>query len=784
MSTTYSPPDSVIYQTLAVAEPTVGRRNVLIVGPRFAVQLNDGREMDIQPFVEVIPLRVKEGAAWVALGLQHVVDEASLQLFGKDMLAPVSENILAFVKEGSSKLRISSDLVAIANGYGGPQELNSALDSRSIRVGDIVRAEDGDGVVRLRKVTGLLPVATSTSYTPVDLGTGSWINSASPGAYTGDLDRSFTLEVMAKVSGIFTVRVLDSAGVMPMLERNVAVAAVSELITGMGLNFKLSNDLVAGDKFQVDVVAASLSEDLFDGISLDGTLPPGSDVEVVVFQAYTGEITAAQTEGGVGTPYTLDENSVIIGSVGLTNSVTGTGEEFAFFDGRYGSVFASFRAVVKPEAGSEISSVSLDTVSSLGETHQENYVGSCAFAALTGVADSIAPVPCGVFVLQTNGDSAADFVEALSKIKGVDYYYALVAATRNVEAIDALRTHTMAVSTERRKMWRKLYTGVDSPGEYAVWGVLPRGTKIQATLADGVVTIAAEDEGLKSFSADASVGDFITIGGIAGRLEIIRVISANEVEVDSAHPVTTGGIDVIRAINPRNTVKFLQARAAQLRSRRVAQVWCDRAVDAYGKVIYNMNLAAHEAGARVGSLSQVGRTRGRVSIVSSAPTMYSIFDADDLNDIASAGTYIITQEAPNGNVFVRHQLTTENSKGLLYSEDNITAIVDEYSFAHKDVVNAYIGPRNNTRWALSDLDTELRTLATSFTQVDKKFSKFGPLIVTFLDENGVEGAVTVRQDSVLADHVYTFVRLRVPVAINGIVSYIDVDVSFTVAAAA
>ena len=56
-------------------------------------------------------------------------------------------------------------------------------------------------------------------------------------------------------------------------------------------------------------------------------------------------------------------------------------------------------------------------------------------------------------------------------------------------------------------------------------------------------------------------------------------------------------------------------------------------------------------------------------------------------------------------------------------------------------------------------------------------------MTTFFDEKGIEGEVTVRQDGDLADTLMTYVKLRVPLPLNGINHFIDVDVAEVLASA-
>ena len=157
--------------------------------------------------------------------------------------------------------------------------------------------------------------------------------------------------------------------------------------------------------------------------------------------------------------------------------------------------------------------------------------------------------------------------------------------------------------------------------------------------------------------------------------------------------------------------------------------------------------------------------------------MYTRFTPEQLDTIASYGNMVITQESAGGEIFIRHQLTTSTDEGALAYEDNVGVIVDEFSYQVKDTFRSYIGKRNATKDTILEIQNKLRDLATDATKVDLKDVEIGPMVIRFFDEQGKEGDVTARIDGVLADHILTYVKLRVPLPLNGIDHYIDVETS-------
>jgi hypothetical protein len=157
--------------------------------------------------------------------------------------------------------------------------------------------------------------------------------------------------------------------------------------------------------------------------------------------------------------------------------------------------------------------------------------------------------------------------------------------------------------------------------------------------------------------------------------------------------------------------------------------------------------------------------------------MYTTFEPETLDDIAANGTLIVTQEAEGGDMFIRHQLTTMTAQGALAYEDNVGVIVDEFAYDVKDAFREYIGRRNATPDTINEIRNKLDALATAYTKVSLVNSRIGPPALTYFNEKGEEGKVTVRQDGDLADTLLTYVKLRVPLPLNGINHYIDVEVA-------
>jgi len=336
-----------------------------------------------------------------------------------------------------------------------------------------------------------------------------------------------------------------------------------------------------------------------------------------------------------------------------------------------------------------------------------------------------------------------------------------------------------------------------------IWGIKETGDLRIATVdaTNKRIIIDDDDEPFSNFLSDLSIGDTITLGvtmnlgeivqGSGTSVTIKRIISPTEVEYTGT---VTGGSSIAltatRLDSAANVVKYFSER--NIGSRRAAVVWSDNPVTftttflgstgiqsaAYSsRRIPMMYVAAEIAGLRCALLPQQGLTMTELQSIDTSPGMYTRFTPEQLDVIASQGVFICTQEIEGGEIFIRHQLTSQTDKGALAYEDNIGVIVDDFSYRVKDEFRQYLGRRNVNRETIDEIASKLKDLAIAATQETLANREIGPMVIRFFDENDKEGSVTVRVDGNLADHIVTYVRLRVPLPINGLDHFVDVETS-------
>lgn len=613
------------------------------------------------------------------------------------------------------------------------------------------------------------------------------------GSYTPTVDRRYALEVVAHSGTTYDLKIYDVTGADPEVQYTAVVAAGALAIGSSGLTVDPDNTpagFCKGQVFYVDVTAAKTSVTEFTGLVLDGPAVPTVAVSAAggagsvtftstsIHQVYSGLLAASNTSGAEPVIDATVTNWSYPAGLGLPSTATGrAGIAFSSFVNGFGSVYVSYKALVKPSPTEGVISISResDLPDLVGETGIENWLGRGALEAFRGNQNRV------VYALRTGGDTVEDFRAALRKIQTTDNVYALVGLTDNLDVMQLIRDHCVTMSDKYHRNFRRAYVGTDSPGAYVHWGVLTGGGYRTGDLVSSVVTLDADYRATSQFVA-ADVGSSITIQSIGQTYNILEVLSDFEVLTDAPEVLTALGSNLVltRADTPANAALFVSARSQALGSRRIVNVWCDDPViteNGVTKVLPMKFVAAEIAGLRCALLPQQGLTMTEVLSVVSAPSMYTSFDPEELDAVAASGTFVITQESGVGDVFVRHQLTTSTLEGALAYEDNVGVIVDEFSYAVKDAFRDYIGRRNATPDTISEIDDKLKALATDFTQVELTNANIGPAVLAFFDEKGNEGEVTVRQDGDLADTLLTYVLLRVPLPIRGINHYIDVDVT-------
>lgn len=593
-------------------------------------------------------------------------------------------------------------------------------------------------------------------------------------------------------AGDITVSIYDRNGTLPSSDvvfsvdaaEGVATADVELGDSGITLSFtnldSLSqHGLRTGDLYYIDYTAPSYSTTDFGGVVLDGPAAIGDastqDLTVKFRKDINREITTTDFSDG-NIPYSLDTAT---GIVTLTDTSGWTvydpdfsaGNKYPEIVDNDGSpvwaIYITWKAFVQPGLGEDIVGVYAGSdLTQLGEYDQDNPLGFATTAAFSGSEGK------AVFALRTEDDSVEAFTEALKKAESQDHLYAICPLTEDKAVADVVKAHVDGASQEDVKNFRRMYWGVDSPGEYLALDTDSEGAAYTATVTaygTGNLRVTFEsDAGLTALSL--SDKDYLTIDG--GSYEIASVTSDTELilKTGPGAPITTAAVAKIwRADTADATGDYIINLAKGFDSRRVSTVWID---NGYGVIsgttlslIKNQFLAAYVAGVRSAVTPWLGLSKRNVGLVTSAPTMYLKFTKSKLDEIASNGVFIITQLTEGGEVYVRHQLTTDTDEGILNQEDSVGVNVDDLSFQFKAVLEPLIGITNVTKATISFAKDKCTDILADALQ-NQTDPLIGPQIINYFNAAGEEGDFDVYQHPTFKDRIMIRVFVEVPVPNN------------------
>ena len=631
-------------------------------------------------------------------------------------------------------------------------------------------------------VNGDVAVLTvKTAYVLADYTSPTWTKPVVT-AYSGLTDTRVVIEVVRggrASANEHVFRVSDTKG------RGPAASYMYDNMTGrtityLGLPIILpAKAYRATDVFSFDITALGASTTVFDGVVLDGPAydtglnPSGLSVFGELCENYSGQIQESWCS-----TFALASNVLTFGTVTFVDGLL----PLSAIAG-YGTISAGFRSIVPvPPSESWVTIYnSSEILSQLGPVDPDNPIAYGVYRAIGGTQGY------PVYALRTGGTEDTDFSTALIKISNTDMVYALnIGGTQSTTVFTLLKDHCESQSVPTKKNFRRVYLGVDSPETF-----LRVGPNSSGVTAKAKITSYAGANLLLTFSTsntDAEV-DLVTAGvrpGDAVKINSVEhVIDSLITPVGGAHTtqallvqesppisavVSNTSTEIWAAATAENQIDYMVAVAKSLGSRRAIVVWCEGGTTLVNGVVTAISseyIAAEIAGLRCILPPQEGTTTYELTTVTSAPAMYTRYTEDQLNRAAANGVMVVVQEYPDGPVFIRHQLTTDTSNGLLAWEDSVGVNLDDQGFQVKDEFVGYRGRKNVTERTRKEITDRLFQLVFGMTQ-SQVTEEVGPQITGFTDEDGVANKVTVKFHPIFKDRFITFYRPGMPVPLNGI----------------
>lgn len=625
--------------------------------------------------------------------------------------------------------------------------------------------------------------------------------------YAGAKATTILISCASATASTVTISVSDSAGLIPAYTTTLSgTGTTGQSITVLGMTVTVTwTATTTPDQAYISCVPTTVSTTEFDGIKCDKLPVPyaawvvaKTDATAItagscdICKNFTGNIASnagAVTAGGAAAWTATELGVAIAPSLSLAVTMKSGAQEFKSFTTEVGSLYVEYRVQVIPSADEDVFEISSkeDIESIFGTIAMENELAYGCYLALNGAkgaADQVDTMDVqgrSIYAIRVRSTDASGYAEAVKKTESNTGVYNFCPVTDDKAAIDAVVDFNAEMSAPDVKKWRVTRVGVDFPGEYDLTSFDADATPLQATFMPGYVyngytgvllstTSNIDFTAIDVNGVETSLHAGDKVRTVSGTYVIRRVLSATTLLLESG---PTGGaatpiaITLVKADTAENKKEYVTNMAKSLNTRRAVVVYSDNArttdIDGKVRVVPNKFLACEVAGLASATLPQKSLTHTQVTSVTAAPRMYTQYTQNQLNDLASEGVMLITQDAKGTPCYIRHQLTTETAYGPLYYEDSCTRNLDNISYKVVEKCTGFIGHANVTVPALRKLHAQLAAMLTEFTQ-DTTDELVGPSLVNFTD-------LQVFQDPVFKDRVIVKVKLYLPMPLNNIKVY-------------
>jgi hypothetical protein len=372
------------------------------------------------------------------------------------------------------------------------------------------------------------------------------------------------------------------------------------------------------------------------------------------------------------------------------------------------------------------------------------------------------------------------WIEALDLIGDRDDVYGLVPLSRDGIVQDLFAAHVDAQSEPEQGLWRVAWFTMEGiPTIPIVYpGNHPDGDEVLAVLEDDPNTSGSQFVLLRVPDGD---GDFIQKevrpGDIVRYLyvpdgfgnfefsEFVVDFVLNEDELRLVSPGASGPVTVPQKIEIwRNLTATEEAEeigrdAGRFGNRRIRSVWPDT-IDSDGITQEGYHLCAALSGLSSGVLPHQGMTNLEIAGFSDVPRTIDKFNKFQLNTMAGAGVWIVSQERFTGQIFSRHAVTTGDNVDINRREEMITRNVDSISYRFKETFAPFIGISNVT----PSMEAIIRTTTNALIEVLK-----GEAYIQRLGGQLIEGVIRdLRPHATLLDRYVLVLDLDVPEPLNNI----------------
>ena len=450
----------------------------------------------------------------------------------------------------------------------------------------------------------------------------------------------------------------------------------------------------------------------------------------------------------------------------------------------YGAVYVEYRAWLQTLTNE------VNFISDVGELD----------TAIVGALDPDNPLKWGVFkalensngtsvgyTAVSNPDDTTTWADVLEVLLGRDDVYGLVPLTRNRTVLDLYAAHVTAQSSPEQGLWRVLWVNLAGVPEIPVVSAGSTVVNhISATTSDGEECLATIVDDPDTTGSQFTIvnntnanGDFVTngvrIGDVVRALYagdgfgattyseyvVAEVISEDQLRLVSgpAAPVNSAAkIEIWRSLSAAAEAAEIALDAGSWGSRRIRAVWPDT-IESSGTVMDGYFLAASLAGLSAGLLPQQPMTRVEIVGYSRVNRTTAKFNRTQLDALALAGVFIVTQNSNDGKIYTRHAVTTGEYTDVNQREESVTRDIDYVSYFLRDTLDPFIGIYTINGGILSRINATLNVALNQLSGGFGPVTTAGPAILAYTD-------LTIAPDALIKDKLNVSVNITVPYALN------------------
>ncbi len=436
-----------------------------------------------------------------------------------------------------------------------------------------------------------------------------------------------------------------------------------------------------------------------------------------------------------------------------------------------------------------------DTVHTVANTNEARTV--------LGAIDMDDPLAQGVYhALLNSGEQPVRFIAiksdnldgylaAFARLELTEDVYSLVVMTDDDEVLTALQTHVNAMSGPETKLWRIAVVGISTDKTIAVYNnahhkldkeydarVVKNEDGVTLVTFQAVDETIAEDEvwpGDKFRYAYQPDGTYTerTVDHVINNTHIVLKAREEDDPEDKEYPeqASMAKCEVYRDLTSAQWIDYVANKVSSFRDRRVYAVFPE-VLWANGKKYPGYIGAAAIAGMISSVPPQQGLTNIQVKGFDDIPMTYSGYTREQLNKIAEYGGLIIMQDVPNGEVYVRHQVSTARLDGnILTTELSVTKDLDAISYYMSDILDPYIGKYNITPVLLEQIRTTVTGALNYLGSYNTGSGLLGPMLLADSEDTKIIG---IRQHETIKDHIVVALSLDLPLPCNVIELYLSV----------